>query len=229
MTLSATRTTLPEEARRQGLLAVVIARAVRGGNAIALAAMRWTRAVSGVVTPLGWSVAAAAIAALAVGYGWGLVEVIVLGWAFAVLFAVSALWLVGRGAGEVHLSLPSPRVVVGDHAEARLLASNRGPRRFGGVQLEVPVGARLVERVLPGLPRGGSIEAELHIPTDRRGVVSIGPARTVRADPIGLMRREIVWSETVEMRVQPRTVAVSALSTGFIRDLEGSPTRDLTT
>ena len=42
------------------------------------------------------------------------------------------------------------------------------------------------------------------------------------------MRREIVWSETAELRVHPRTVSISALSTGFIRDLEGFPTRDLT-
>nr|WP_240898173.1 DUF58 domain-containing protein [Agromyces luteolus] len=30
------------------------------------------------------------------------------------------------------------------------------------------------------------------------------------------------------LHVHPRTIAVSALSTGFLRDLEGSPTRDLT-
>lgn len=229
MSLSATRTTIPEEARKQGLLAVVIARAVLGGRAAAGAAMRWTAAVRGVVTPLGWSVAAAAAVSLVVGYSWGLVEIIALGWAFVVLVAVAALWLVGRGAGEVRLSLPTPRVVVGDHAEARLVASNPGPRRFGGVQLEVPVGERVIERVLPGLPRGGTVDEVLRIPTERRGIVPIGPARTVRADPIGLMRREIVWSDTAELRVHPRTVAVSALSTGFIRDLEGSPTRDLTT
>ena len=50
----------------------------------------------------------------------------------------------------------------------------------------------------------------------------------MRADPIGLMRREIVWSQSVDLHVHPRTIAIGTLSTGFIRDLEGSPTRDLT-
>lgn len=229
MTLSPTRTTIPEEARKEGVLAVVIGRAVRGAAAAGAFIARSARAVQGVVTPLGWCVLAAGAIAFATGYTFGLFEVIVLGWAFLVLIAAAAFWLVGRGAGQVRLVLPTPRVVVGEHAEARLVALNPGRRRFGGVQLELPVGSAVVERVLPGLPRGGEYEVQFRIPTDHRGIVPIGPARTVRADPIGLMRREIVWSETAELKVHPRTVPIAALSSGFIRDLEGSPTRDLTT
>ncbi|WP_159607493.1 DUF58 domain-containing protein, partial [Agromyces humi] len=109
-----------------------------------------------------------------------------------------------------------------------LVAANPGRRRLGGVQLELPVGAKVLERVLPGLPKGGAFDEQFRIPTDRRGIIPIGPARTVRADPVGLMRREIVWSQTVDLHVHPRTIAIAALSSGFIRDLEGSPTRDLT-
>lgn len=228
MTLAQTRTTIPEEARTQGLLAVVIGRAVRSVAVAATVVVRWARAVQGVVTPLGWSVVAGAAAALVLGYALGWVEFIAIGWGLAVLVAVASVWLVGRGASTIELVLPNPRVVVGEQAEARLIAANPGRRRFGGVQLEVPVGQQVIERVLPGLPRGGAVDEQFLIPTDRRGVVRIGPARTVRADPIGLMRREIVWSQVVELHVHPRTVAIEALSTGFIRDLEGSPTRDLT-
>ncbi|MFF2273234.1 DUF58 domain-containing protein [Agromyces sp. NPDC058136] len=229
MTLSQTRTTIPEEARNEGVLAVVIGRAVRGAAAAGAFVARAARAVQGVVTPLGWCVLAAGAIAFTTGYAFGLFEVILLGWAFLILIAAAAFWLVGRGAGQVRLVLPTPRVVVGEHAEARLVAVNPGRRRFGGVQLELPVGSAVVERVLPGLPRGGEYEVQFRIPTDHRGIVPIGPARTVRADPIGLMRREIVWSETAELKVHPRTVPIAALSSGFIRDLEGSPTRDLTT
>ena len=155
-------------------------------------------------------------------------EFIAIGWGLALLVAAASVWLIGRGASTIELALPTPRVVVGEQAEARLIAANPGRRRFGGVQLEVPVGGRVIERVLPGLPRGGAFDEQLRIPTDRRGIIPIGPARTVRADPVGLMRREIVWSQTVELHVHPRTIAIAALSTGFIRDLEGSPTRDLT-
>ncbi|MFD4420388.1 DUF58 domain-containing protein [Agromyces sp. NPDC058484] len=228
MTLTQTRTTIPEEARTEGLLAVVIGRVVgwtrQGANVVA----GWARAVQGVVTPLGWAVIGGAIVSVAVGYTWGWIEFIAIGWGLALLAAAASVWLIGRGASTIELVLPTPRVVVGELAEARLVAANPGRRRFGGVQLEVPVGSRVIERVLPGLPRGGAYDDQFRIPTERRGIVAVGPARTVRADPIGLMRREIVWSQTVQLHVHPRTVAISALSTGFIRDLEGSPTRDLT-
>jgi uncharacterized protein (DUF58 family) len=228
VTLAQTRTTIPEDARKEGLLAVVIGRAVRWVLQAAGVVARWARAVQGVVTSLGWAVVTGAIAALAVGYAWGWMEFIAIGWGLALLVAAASVWLIGRGASTIELVLPTPRVVVGELAEARLIAANPGRRRFGGVQLEVPVGTRVIERVLPGLPRGGAFDEQFRIPTDHRGVVTVGPARTVRADPIGLMRREIVWSQTVELHVHPRTVSIAALSTGFIRDLEGSPTRDLT-
>jgi uncharacterized protein (DUF58 family) len=228
VTFIQTRTTIPEEANKEGLLAVVIGRAVRGGLVVAAVVARWARAVQGVVTPLGWAVIAGAIVALAVGYTWGWIEVIAIGWGLVVLVVMASAWLIGRGASEIELLVPASRVVVGEPAEARLIAANPGRRRFGGVQLEVPVGNRVIELVLPGLPRGGAFDEQFRIPTERRGIVAVGPARTVRADPIGLMRREIVWSQSVELHVHPRTVPIEALSTGFIRDLEGSPTRDLT-
>lgn len=56
----------------------------------------------------------------------------------------------------------------------------------------------------------------------------VGPVRTVRADPIGLVRRELAWTDQHEMFVHPRTIAIPSTSTGFIRDLEGNPTRDIT-
>ena len=228
MTFTQTRTSIPEEARKQGLLAVVIGRAVRASAVAADIALAWARAVRGVVTALGWAVIAGSVLALAVGYAWGWIEFVAIGWGLVLLVAVASAWLIGRGASTIELSLPTPRVVVGEQAEARIIAANPGRRRFGGVQLEVPVGPRIIERVLPGLPRGGAIDEHFRIPTDRRGVIPVGPARTVRADPIGLMRREVVWSQVVELHVHPRTIAIEALSTGFIRDLEGSPTRDLT-
>ena len=223
-----TRTTIPEEAAREGLLAVVIERTVRGARVAASAVERWTRAVRAVVTPLGWAVVAGALVSLGVGYGWGWGELVALGWGLALLVGLASAWLAGRGAGVIELSLPVERVAVGEPAEARLVARNPGRRRFGGARLELPVGERIVLRFLPPLPRGATFEEQFPIPTERRGVVPVGPARTVRADPIGLMRREIVWSDTSLLHVHPRTAAIAALSTGFVRDLEGSPTRDLT-
>jgi uncharacterized protein (DUF58 family) len=223
-----TRTTIPEEARSQGVLAALIARAVVAAQRAANSAAGASSAARQVVTPAGWALLAGSVAALVAGYVWGWAELIALGWGLAVAAALAGLWLIGSGASRVELSLPTPRVAVGEPAEARLVAENPGHRRFSGVQLELPIGDRVIERVLPALPRGGIVDERLQIPTTRRGVVPIGPARTVRADPIGIVRREIVWSGTVLLHVHPRTVAMGALSSGFVRDLEGSPTRDLT-
>ena len=61
----------------------------------------------------------------------------------------------------------------------------------------------------------------------RRGIVTVGPATTVRSDPIGLLRREHAFEDVHELYVHPRTTALPSTSAGLIRDLEGSPTRRL--
>ncbi|MFE5672564.1 DUF58 domain-containing protein [Agromyces sp. NPDC056523] len=223
-----TRSTIPEEAAKEGLLAVVIERAVVAARAAASVADRWTAAVRGVVTPIGWGLVFGAVVALIVGYGWGWGELVVIGWGLGLLVALASAWLAGRGAGSIELTLPVDRVAVGESAEARLEAHNPGRRRFGAARLELPVGGRILTRMIPPLPRGASFDERIAVPTTRRGVVPVGPVRTVRADPVGLMRREIVWSGVRMLHVHPRTIAVSPLSTGFLRDLEGTPTRDLT-
>lgn len=228
MSLAETRTTMPEDARREGLLAALIAHLVRSVGRLLGVLDEWRRAVVSVVTGRGWAVIIGAIAAFAVGSAFGWMEFIALGLGLAVVAAVASAWLLGRGASTIGLSLPISRVVVGEPVEARLVAGNPGRRRWGGVKLEVPVGRHVMEWVLPGLPRGGAFERGFRVPTERRGVVQVGPARTVRADPLGLVRREIVWSDIAELHVHPRTVAIAALSSGYVRDLEGSPTRDLT-
>src|SRR5680860_967840 len=67
------------------------------------------------------------------------------------------------------------------------------------------------------------------VPTGRRGLVPVGPVRTVRADPVGLVHKELIWADEALLRVHPRTISIPSMSTGLIRDLEGNPTRDLTT
>jgi uncharacterized protein (DUF58 family) len=58
-------------------------------------------------------------------------------------------------------------------------------------------------------------------------VLEIGPVRTVEGDPLGLLRRESGAEEPLRLFVHPRTIPVPSMSTGFVRDLEGNPTRDL--
>ena len=80
---------------------------------------------------------------------------------------------------------------------------------------------------MPLLRPEHTIAQPLDIPALRRGIVTVGPATTVRSDPIGLLRREHAFEDVHELYVHPRTTALPSTSAGLIRDLEGSPTRRL--
>ncbi|MDP3208503.1 MAG: DUF58 domain-containing protein [Rhodoglobus sp.] len=183
--------------------------------------------VASVVTPLGWAMVLIVPLALGFGYGLGWVELIVVGYAGFALLVMALVYLVGRTPISITLTVAHSRVVVGEPAKGELDAANPSKRRALGVTVEVPVGQGLVELAIPGLARGAVAAREFAVPTHRRGIVSIGPARTVRADPVGLVRRELIWAEVAELFVHPRTIGIPSMSTGFIRDLEGQPTRDL--
>jgi uncharacterized protein (DUF58 family) len=213
---------------RTGFLADVLVafvrvlRSVRGGVA------RVFRAVSTVVTPLGWTVLAVTPLCFLAGYVLGWTELVIVAWTLTALLAAAAVYLLGRTPLRVDLELPRTRVVVGQPAAARIRVQNPSSRRSFGMAVEVPVDSGLAALTVPGIPAGGSHDAEFGVPTGQRGVLSVGPARTVRADPIGMVRRELDLTDTTELFVHPRTVAIPSASLGVVRDLEGTPTRDLT-
>ncbi|MEO2098769.1 MAG: DUF58 domain-containing protein, partial [Brachybacterium sp.] len=55
----------------------------------------------------------------------------------------------------------------------------------------------------------------------------VGPVRSVRDDPLSLMRRQVTWAKEQELFVHPRTVRLDEAASGFLRDLEGTPSSDL--
>jgi uncharacterized protein (DUF58 family) len=184
--------------------------------------------IAAVVTPLGWVMLGVIPIALIAGYSLGWLELVVVGWAGVVLAVVAAIYLVGRTPFEVSLVLPHRRVVVAEPARGAVTLHNPTGHRVLGVKVEIPVGVGLAELAMPSLRAGASFTNEFAIPTLRRGVIPVGPVRTIRADPIGLVRRELVWTDIEDLVVHPRTIGVPATSTGLIRDLEGATTRDLT-
>lgn len=213
---------------RTGPLADLLVATVRAGQTIGAFASRvWLRFAS-VVTPLGWAMIIAIPTALVTGYTLSIIEFVVAGFAGLVLVLVAAGYLIGRTAVAIELVMVHGRVVVGDSATARVIVNNESSRRTLGVTLEVPVGKGFVELEVPSLAAGATWVHDFAIPTARRGVVNVGPARTVRADPIGLVRRELVFTDAAELFVHPRTTGIPSLSTGLVRDLEGSPTREIT-
>ncbi|MBC7591084.1 MAG: DUF58 domain-containing protein [Salinibacterium sp.] len=214
--------------QRTGFLADAVIATVRLRRATAAALRRFASRVAAVITPLGWSMLALVPLALVFGYILGWIELVVVGFAGVALIVIAVIYLVGRSSIQIGLTLPHSRVVAGERAVGEVVISNTGRRRTFGVTVEVPVGSGLAEVALPGLRSGSTFSHDFPIPTYRRGIIPVGPVRTVRADPVGLVRRELVWTAVEELFVHPRTVGIPSMSTGFIRDLEGNPTRNLT-
>ena len=214
---------------RTGFLADLVVVVVRSFRSVRRMAGRFADRAADVVTPLGWTIIALTPLAFIFGYGLGWLELIVTAWASAVLLVIAVVYLIGQTILQVRLQLPQPRTVVGEPVTGELVITNPGRLRTLGLTLEVPVGAALAEIAVPTIAPHSETRQDFTVPASRRGVITVGPVRTVRADPLGLVRREHVWTAASELFVHPRTIGIPSMSTGFVRDLEGHPTRDLTT
>ncbi|WP_109210496.1 MULTISPECIES: DUF58 domain-containing protein [Microbacterium] len=213
----------------------------RRGRAFVRAAVWWTgvwRALgTGITTAAEWAgrtirpagtlVAVAATAGLVLGIVFGWVEFMVAGAASLVLLLAAVPFLFGARAYDVDLTLTHERIVAGDGVDGRIVVRNDGHRLALPGRIDIPVGEGLVEFGVPLLRPGHVVEQPLDIPGLRRGIVTVGPATTVRSDPIGLLRREHSFPDVHELFVHPRTTSLPTTSAGLIRDLEGSPTRRL--
>ncbi len=213
---------------RTGFLADAIVAVVRASSAVRARAARVASRIGSVVTPLGWSIGVATPVAFVVGYLLNWVELVAFAWAGVLLILIAVVYLVGRTPLAIELAIAHTRVVVGDGASGQVIVTNPRPRRVLGASVEIPVGTGLSAVTTPSLRRGGQFVHVFPLPTSHRGIVEVGPVRTIRADPIGLVRRELVWTDSAELFVHPRTIAIPSTSTGFVHDLEGSATRDLT-
>ena len=180
-----------------------------------------------VITPTGRSVALAGLAAWvgASVFGWAELQLIAGGCLIAVLAAL--LLTMGRTSLISELVLRTPRVKVGETAGADVKIVNAGKRRTFGLRLAVPVGHGEARFNVPPLPPGEDWSGDFVIPTTRRCVLTVGPVRSVREDPLGLVRRGVSWSDEQTLFVHPRVIRLPALTSGWLRDLEGKPTTDL--
>ena len=213
----------------------------RRGRAFVRAAVWWTgvwrAAGSGITTAAEWAaqtvrpagalVALAATVGLVLGVVFGWVEFMVAGAASVVLIVAAVPFLFGARAYDVDLSLTHERIVAGEGVTGRIDVRNDGHRTALPGRIDIPVGAGLVEFGVPLLRPGNAVEQPLDIPGLPRGIVRVGPATTVRSDPIGMLRREHSFHDVHDLYVHPRTTALPSTSAGLIRDLEGAPTRRL--
>lgn len=188
---------------------------------------RSTRALSW-VSRAGWVVLAAGVVALVLGRRFGWLELVVLAGGLLALAVGAALFAIGRHPYEVRLRLREGRVVVGERAMGAVEVRNVSQRPVLPARIEMPVGPTRASFALPTLPGGSEHDELFAIPTDRRGVMTVGPVSSVRGDPLGLVRRAVIWTEPEELYVHPRTIRLGQSAAGFLHDLEGRESRDIT-
>jgi uncharacterized protein (DUF58 family) len=130
---------------------------------------------------------------------------------------------------RVNLVVEPLRVTVGAPSTVELAVTNDGKSRMLPLKMELAVGRNAVVFDVPSLPSGGSHDELFVLPTSRRSVIPVGPATSVRGDPLGLTRRALDWTTPVSLYVHPRITRLEHLGAGFLRDLEGQVTNDLST
>lgn len=178
------------------------------------------------VTKLGWATLAMTVLAAIIGWSRGWLEFRGIAFLGAILLVVAVLLTLRRAAYEVHLELHQPRVQVGEPGFGRVLFRGTG-RATPATSVELPVGKAVARFRVGALGEQDQHEELFSIPTRRRGVIPIGPVRAVQADPVGLVHRTKVFTDQVEMFVHPKVVLVEATALGFLKDVEGITTANL--
>lgn len=184
---------------------------------------RYFRPVFGPISPFGWMVLVVVV--LLWLFGWAEARAAALLGSVLLLAAVG--FILGRSAYGVELDLARTRVAVGEPAVGSIAVSNTSTRPLLPATLELPVGGNLASFQLPRMKPQEVHEDLFTIPTAKRAVIVVGPVRSVRADPFRLLRRQVLWTEAADLFVHPRTTPLIGSAAGFLKDLEGMPSTEL--
>lgn len=183
--------------------------------------------ITDTISPVGWSLVAVAVGGWFVGARLGWVEFRIVACAAMLLLLLCAILTVGKTILRVEVVLDPQRVVAGESAAGSVRVTNMARRRLLPLALELPIGQTSAEFRLPMLAREQDHEELFVVPTRRRSVIPVGPVKTVRGDPLGVLGRTVAWTDTTDLYVHPATVALEPLGSGLLRDLEGQTTRDV--
>ena len=157
-------------------------------------------------TRQGVIVTVAAVLAIVAGRLFGVIELYLLG--AAMILAALTAWLVvavRRPRVEVHRWIRPSVLTAGDVGRVEVLVEQIGRSRSPSFELIEPVGStRTARMAVAPLGADAEVSAGYRIPTDRRGVLTIGPLTAVRYDALGLARSTSEVAGTEEVLVAPR-------------------------
>ncbi|MGI8806438.1 MAG: DUF58 domain-containing protein [Acidimicrobiales bacterium] len=158
------------------------------------------------LTRRGWALTVGGLLLALAGRLLGLLELYVLGAGCWALMGMALAYLATHPADvDARRTLAPQRVQAGDESLVELTVSNRGRRATPVVELRDPVdgGPRRARLLLAPLRSGGEEQAHYRIPTERRGVVTVGPLEARRFDPLALSTRATVVAPVSELVVYP--------------------------
>jgi uncharacterized protein (DUF58 family) len=173
------------------------------------------------ITARGVGVLSVGAVLLAVGGVFGYPELGAVGAAGILAVAVSVTAGLVRPRLEVHRAVEPDRVMRGDPCAVTLHIRN--DRSWGALTVigEDRCGTRPVPVPLVRLRPGVATEVRYPVPTQRRGVVPLGPLRVGRRDPFGLARVQRTFGATGQVWVYPLLHPITAVPTGSARSLDG--------
>ncbi len=157
------------------------------------------------LTRQGWASLAVAVAFGVAGRLFGSIELYVLGATvgLVVLASLGYVWL-RRIRIDIIRELHPPRVFAGTPSRVDLRVENRSRSATPVLGLRDAVsGTRGASLLVAPLQPGGVVRAAYRLPTDRRGILEIGPLKASMEDPFGMARVWMQASGVSELTVYP--------------------------
>jgi uncharacterized protein (DUF58 family) len=165
------------------------------------------------LTRQGRIVALAAVAVLVAGRVFGSLELYVLATTLGGLVAVAAVMsAVTKVRIEVSRELHPPRVHAGSPSRVEVRVVNSGHRRSPLLSLHDAVSGTRGARLMVGpLAPDEAARAAYRLPTERRGILTVGPLDVQLTDPFGLTQVSMTASGASELTVYPHIDELSPL------------------
>ncbi len=158
------------------------------------------------LTRKGWLALCAALAFFLAGRIIGRPELYVLGTTIAVLVAAAAIYVRMTPLSiDVARELHPPRVHAGSPSRIDLRVRNLGRLRSPVLNLRDGVsGTRGANLIVPPLASQTVARAAYRLPTERRGILTVGPLQVLLSDPFGLTEVSMQASGVSELTVYPK-------------------------
>lgn len=189
--------------------------------------LRVLRFLRDYVSPLGWTIFAAAVLCT-LGYaflGWD--ELLAAAVLWTIMFIVAIVMSLGNTGFSAQLDVPTRRITVGDTVDVNVTVSNPGRSVTAHAHGDITIGDDHEGFPIPSLAPRQSKQTGVTFTAASRAVLSVGPLRVRKGDPFGLIRHEKTIAERISVYIHPRTVHLHTLDAGIQRDLEGQPSGDI--